>query len=153
MSDKPFSREEFKEIFSKVPRFCVEVLIRSPKGLLLAKRGEGNGWEGMWHFTGGMVQYREGIENAIHRIAMGETGTKVKIVKNLGLLEFLDEEKERGFGYSISNSFLCDLVEGEPRPDEDSSALEFFTEIPDNLIPEHRQLLEDNWDEIRKDTF
>ena len=153
MGSKPFSKEKFKEIYSKVPRFCVEVLVRSPQGLLLSLRKEGHGWANMWHFTGGMVFYRESIEDAVHRVALEEAGVKVKIVKCLGMMEFLDEEKERGFGHSISASYLCDLVEGEPRPDEDSAALEYFKEIPENIVWQHRDLLRKNWEEIRKDTF
>ncbi len=41
--------EEFQEIYSKVPRLCVEVVLRSDEGIMLTKRTI-NPWKGMWHF-------------------------------------------------------------------------------------------------------
>ncbi len=148
MSSKPFSPAEFKEIYSRVPRFCVDLVIRSPKGIILGLRNQG-GWENMWHFPGGMVFYRESIEQTIHRVAKEEANVTIKVIKFLEHMEFHDEVQKRGFGYSVSAAFLCDLVEGEPQPDEDSDSMSFFTELPVNLISQHKALLEKYWGEIK----
>ena len=45
-------QEKYDEIYSKVPRICVEVVIRNEKGILLTKRAIPSS-EGKWHFPGG----------------------------------------------------------------------------------------------------
>ncbi len=148
MAKKTIPFDEYKQIYSRVPRLCVDVILRTPNGVALLKRANG-GWEGMWHFPGSMVLLNESLEDALHRTALEEAGVKIKVVKFLDHMEFHDEVEHRGYGYSVSAAYLCDLVEGTLTHDEDSLAVETFKEIPDNFISQQRELLKQHWDEIK----
>lgn len=146
---KPFSPEEFKAIFSKVPRLTVDAVIRTPTGVVLTLRKGNIGWDNMWHTPGGTLLFKEKLEDGIHRVVEEELGIKIKIIKVLGYLEYHSEEKERGFGYSVSVTMLCDYVSGELKINEDASEVKTFTTLPDNIIPEQKQLLIEHWSEIQ----
>jgi ADP-ribose pyrophosphatase YjhB (NUDIX family) len=75
-------------------------------------------------------------------------GVKVKPVKFLDYMEFFSEEKERGFGYSVSMAFLCDYVSGDLRPDDNAAEVRVFQELPENIIAEQREMLEKYWNEL-----
>lgn len=102
----PFTYEQFKEIYSQVPRLCVDLLITTEKGTLLILR-KNFGWEGQWHLPGGTVYYKEKVEDAVQRIAQEELGVDVTINQFLRYVEYPHEETERGFGYSVSLLFDC----------------------------------------------
>ncbi len=123
-------------IYHKVPRAAVDVVIQTEKGIILTKRSIPP-FKGMWHIPGGTVLFKEPIEHAISRIAMEEVGVKVKVIKHLGLEEFFDD----GGRHTITNVFLTQITEGEPRGSEQEKEIGFFKEIPDNCIPEQRDFL------------
>jgi ADP-ribose pyrophosphatase YjhB (NUDIX family) len=140
MRKLPFSFEEFKEIYSKVPRLCVELVIRTEKGVLLTLRQK-NGYEGQWHMPGGTVYYREGVEAAVKRIASEEVGMEVAVGKFLGYLEYPSEEKERGFGYTVSLVFECSPKGTHLELDDQAEKADFFITPPDNTIAEQKEFL------------
>lgn len=145
---KPYSAEKFKELFSQVPRICIDVVIRSQDGIVLALRSLPS-WHGKWHLTGSSLFYQESVMDAIKRIAKEETGADVKYVKTLGYMEFPSTQKERGFGHDISIVVLADHAGGELFTSTDeASDIRVFTELPDGMIEEHHKFLREHWDEI-----
>lgn len=130
----PFSFEEFKAIYSQVPRLCVDLVIKQDGKVLLTLRKD-YGWENQWHFPGGTVYYREPLEEAVQRIAQDEAGMEVKIEKMLGYMEFLDEEEERGFGYTVSIVFLCAPLK------EGIVIGKWFNKLPKKMIRQHKDFL------------
>ena len=146
--DRPLSNDEFKQIYSRVTRLCVDPIVRTPAGIILTRRAQGMGWAGQWHFAGGTVFYKETVEAAVHRVLKTELGIEVTISKLLGYMEFPSEEKERGFGYTISLGILCDLQSGTPRADEQATEVGVFTELPEDLIVEQKEFLKKHWPEI-----
>lgn len=52
MNSKPFTLEEYKEIFSKVPRLCVAVVIKTNEGIVMMLRKLPS-WHNQWHLPGG----------------------------------------------------------------------------------------------------
>lgn len=145
---KPFTYEEFRQIYSKVPRLCVDPIVRMKDGIVLSLRNGNYGWDNQWHLPGGTLYYRETIEQGLKRLMKEEIGIEVRIVKLLGYKEFLSEEKERGFGYSVSLLILCDYVSGELRPDENVHEVKVFSKLPENMVKEHEDFLKEHWDEI-----
>ena len=144
----PFSDLEFKEIFSRVPRLCVDLVVRTPRGIILTLRSLPT-WNNLWHTPGGTVRYKETIANAAKRVAKSELGVAVTILKTLGYMEFPSEEKERGFGWSVSIALLCELQSGElVGKNDEASDMRAFTELPENTLSEHRVFLTEHWDEI-----
>ncbi len=147
---KPFSPEEFRAIYSKVPRLCVELAIKTPEGIVLTLRSLPT-WKGKWHIPGGTVFYQEKVADALQRVALEELNIQVNIVDFLGYIDYgAMEEKERGFGWSISLVFLCHPISLEGmRLNSEASELKIFKELPDNMIGEQRAFLELMWQKIK----
>jgi len=146
--DKPFTNEEFKTIYSRVPRLCVDLIVRTPGGIVLTQRSLAS-WGGMWHVPGGTVFYKEKITDAARRVAKRELGVNVSIRKTLGYMEFPSEEKERGYGYSVSIALLCTIASGKLlTKSAEASAIGEFSELPEGVIGEQKTFLETHWGEI-----
>lgn len=138
----PFSYEEYKAIYSKVPRLCIELVIQSKDGILLSLR-RAKTWHGMWHLPGGTLYYNETISECINRVARDELSIKVSIKKLLGFNEYLDDEKrDQEFGTSVGLLFLCKMESGKIRGSNQAEKIKFFKTIPKNTIPRHRTFLE-----------
>lgn len=136
----PFTFKEFKSIYSKVPRLCVDLVVKTEQGVLLTLRLK-NGYIGLWHLPGGTVLFREFIEKAIVRVAKEELGIKVSIDKLLGYIEYFSEERERGFGYTVSLVFLCKPLDAVLQLDDQVKKADFFQVIPKNTIEEQKEFL------------
>lgn len=141
MKSQPFSYEEFKEIYSRVPRLAVELVIQTPEGVALTLRSR-FGWENKWHMPGMTLLYKERVVDAIQRVAQEEAGVSVRVERLLGSIEYTSEEQERGFGWTVSLAFLCTVISGELRVNKDASDIKAFRKLPQNLIEEQRNILE-----------
>jgi len=131
--------EEFMSIYHKVPRAAVDIVIQTEKGIILTKRSIPP-FKGMWHIPGGTVLFKEPLEHAISRITQDELGVEVKTVKPLGVIEYFNDNGR----HTISNAFLAEIIEGEPRGSEQGEEIGFFKEVPDNCIPEQKEFLKQN---------
>ena len=138
---QPFTFKEFKAIYSKVPRLCVDLVIKNSKGILLTMRQK-NGWVGQWHLPGGTVYYKEALENTVKRIAKEELGIEITMGKFIGYLEYFSEEKERGFGYSVSLVFLCKSDNSNLSLDDQVEEAKYFKTLLENTVKEQKDLLE-----------
>lgn len=153
-TQKPFSPEEFKEIYSKATRLCIEVVIKTPEGVVLSLRNLPS-WKGLWHLPGSTVFYKEKVIDTVKRVALEELGVSVSVGKLLGYIEYISEEKERGFGYTVSMAFLCFLDKTDTKDmlffklNNEASNVKIFKELPDNMINEQRVFLESVWQEIK----
>lgn len=139
----PLSPEEFKQIYSKVPRVSVDLVIQTPTGIVVTLRTLSS-WNALWHFPGVTIYYQESVEDAVHRAAKQEAGITVTIKKLLGYIEYPTEMKQRGFGSTVSLVFLCELKDGELAANEEASSIQTIANIdsiPTNLVEEHRALL------------
>jgi ADP-ribose pyrophosphatase YjhB (NUDIX family) len=139
---QPFTFEEFKSIYSKVPRLCVDLVIQTDEGTLLTLRTK-NGYENQWHIPGGTIHFRERAKDAVKRIAEEELGIEVVIEKFQGYLEYFSEVKERGFGYTVTLVFICKPKSPNFILDNQVEKVEFFKTPPDNTIIEQKELLID----------
>ncbi len=145
MQKLPLTDEEFESIYSKVPRLCVDLFIKAEEGLLLTLRKE-NGWHGLWHIPGGTVYLGEKLEDAVSRVANEELGIEVKIEKLLGCIEYFSEEKERGYGYTVSVAFLCTPKSIELTLNNQATDAKFFKSLPDNVIEEQKEFIQKHTD-------
>lgn len=143
MSIKPdLTHEEFKAIYSKVPRLCVEVVIKTEQGILLTLRKE-PAYKGLWHIPGGTVDYRESLHDAVKRIAKQELAIEVSVEKLIGYIEYFSEEKERGFGYAVGIEFLCHPHSTDFHVDDQAYEAKFFQSFPENMVTEQKKFLSD----------
>lgn len=141
MRKRTFSSEVFKEIYSQVPKLTVDAVIATEKGVVMTKR-KADGWVGQWHFPGGTVLYREKVIDAVRRIVQEELGVNVEVEEFIGYVEFFSEEKERGFGYSVSLCFRCTSGDGIPERSMLGEEVGIFRQIPEEVVMEHGQILE-----------
>lgn len=101
------SKKEYNNIYSKVPRICVDLVIKSRAGVLLIKR-DIQPYRNKWHLPGGRILFRETIDDAIQRIAKKEIGCSVTIKKQVGAMEFLKEVQDGNKRHSVSIVFLVE---------------------------------------------
>jgi len=138
----PLSPDEFKTIYSKVPRLCVDLVIQSDEGILMTKRTLPS-WFGMWHLPGGTIFYKEAVEQAAKRIAKDEVGLIVQIEKLLGYMEISSEEK--GYGWGVNLELLCTIVSGMPVESEQGTTPTFFSKLPEPMVAEQKAFLLKNF--------
>jgi len=146
MRKKFLTYKQFKSIYTRVPRLCVDLVIVKRKKVLLTKRSIPP-FKGMWHFPGGSVLYREKITEAIKRIAKTELGIKIAPQKFLGYMEI--ETMKDGYKHSVSLAFKCKIIGNkQPRPIQQASEINFFVKLPKKIIREHVIFLNKNWKKI-----
>lgn len=140
MRKQPFTYGQFKKIYSKVPRLTVDLLIETPRGILMTFRTLPS-WHNQWHLPGGTVYFKESLEKAVRRIAQEELGITVRVKNLAGYIEYQSETKERGFGYSVSLVFVCAFRKGKVQLNGDASKAYFFSKLPKNTVQEQREFL------------
>lgn len=129
--------EEFMSIYHKVPRAAIDVIVKTPQGIVLTKRSIPP-FKGMWHVCGGTVLFMEPIKHAINRIVEDELGVKVKVIKPLGIIEYFNDDGR----HTISNAFLAEITGGELRGSKQGEEFAVFSKLPDNCIPEQKIFME-----------
>lgn len=138
--DKPFTYNQFKQIYSLVPRLSVDLVIPYDGGIAFIERAD-DSYKGQWHLPGGTVYFQETLEQAAKRIAKDEVGVEVSVDKLLGYIEYHSEKKERGFGYTVANVFLCTITGGSVNLDHTGSTIKGFSIIPSNTIVDQKDFL------------
>jgi ADP-ribose pyrophosphatase YjhB (NUDIX family) len=101
----PLPEHEFAEIFGKVPRLTVELVLRGPDGVLLTQRRQGP-CAGLWHLPGGTVRFAEPVVAAVARVAADELGVAVEVGPLLGYIEY-PSHYLRGLDSPVGLAFLC----------------------------------------------
>lgn len=131
VSAKRLSDEEYRFIFSRVPRLCVDLIIKKDNGFILTKRDiEPN--RGTWHMPGGRLLHYESVAQAIERIAKQEVGVTVDVIKQIGYVEYLHDGE---FAHSVSLAFLVSYKSGEIRRDYQANEIAIFSKLPHPMYP------------------
>mgnify|MGYP001558038724 CR=1 FL=1 len=134
---KKLTEKEFKSIYTRVPRACVELVIIQKNKVLLTKRSI-YPFKDFWHLPGVGVLFREKINDAIKRAGRKELGVKVIPQKFLDYSEYLHD----GYRHDVSLVFKCKLSRNKkPKPLEQASEVKFFNKIPKKTVPAHRKFL------------
>ena len=120
------------------PRFRVGVfaIIERDGRYLLARRSD-IPW---WNLPGGGLEYDESVEEGVAREVREEIGAEVEIVRLVGVYS---KPRKR----EVVLTFLCRLRPESPETgtSEEVSRVAWFlpAELPADLLPKHRQRLED----------
>lgn len=148
----PLTDAEFRYFYSKMPRLCVDVCVIKDGQILLTKRTI-DPFLGLWHIPGGTVYFGETIAAAAKRIATEEVGLTVAPGKVLAVLDYPDERKGDWRGWPIAVEVEATIVSGEPKVDQNSNHLGFFTKLPRPMVSTQRRFLLDQLgyeEEVRK---
>ncbi len=117
-------------------RVGVFAVIERAGQYLLARRRD-IGW---WNLPGGGLEYDETVEQALAREVREEIGVAVTVERLVGVYS---KPRKR----EVVLTFLCHLSPASPEPgtsDEVSEAAWFAPDaLPAQLLPKHRQRLED----------
>jgi ADP-ribose pyrophosphatase YjhB (NUDIX family) len=139
----PLPQAEYEDIYAKVPRLTVEVVIVSSDGVLLARRQAGP-CEGLWHIPDGTVRFGERLSNAVHRVAGQELAVEVDIDGLLGYIEY-PSHLERGLDWPVGIAFGLHLAPSPAdhlRPTRDEVA--WFAHLPDEMHDEQKRFLREH---------
>ncbi|MBI3494941.1 NUDIX domain-containing protein [Candidatus Saccharibacteria bacterium] len=129
----PLTSEEFRTIYSKVPRLTVEIIVKSEKGILLTLR-DIEPYKGMWHLPGGTVHFDERLPDAVVRVAKKELGINVMSSKFVDYIEY-PTHLQHSFDSPVGMAFLVEY-DGEIKTDRQASEAQWFLEAPANIVTE-----------------
>ena len=137
---KPFTAEEFLEIYSKVPRVCVDLVVQHEGKTLLTKRAIPP-YKNMYHFPGGTVFLGESIPDAAKRVAKAELGIVPVIMRVAGVMELIKDPLGQ---HAISVVVLCVTDNLSITLNNEANDFAFFREIPSKIIKEHGDFLREH---------
>ena len=141
MVRRPLSQTEFNDIFSKVPRLTIEIILISEKGVLFTKR-QIEPCKGMWHMPGGTVRFGEPLTGAVHRVGEAEIGNKLIVDDFLGYIEY-PSHYDKGLDSPVGMAFKTSL-QGLLSDFELDDNMQWFTRLPDNMHDEQKRFLIDH---------
>lgn len=133
-------KEEFKQIYSKVPRLTVEIIVRDERGALYLTRRAAGPCKGRWHLPGGTVRFGETLLHAVHRVAMRELSIDVQQAKDCGYIEY-PSHYLNGLDSPVGLVFEITEYSGVPTPNAEASGGAWFTKLPDDMHPDQDQFL------------
>ncbi len=140
MTRPPLPQREFEEIFARVPRLTVEVVIVSEDRVLLSRRESGP-CAGLWHIPGGTVRFGEPLTEAVERVAKQELGLDVTIDRLLGYIEY-PSHLDRGLDWPVGIAFGVHPAPSAETPLTLSPGkVEWFIELPEEMHEEQRRFL------------
>lgn len=138
--------EEYRFVYSRTPRLCIDLLIVFRGGVVLVKR-EIPPYAGLWHLPGGRMLYKESIDEAIARIAKAEANLEVNI-KEKKLIGYMEFQNDGEFVHSVSIVFRVEAISEDMKGSEQGRTIEVFKELPEETHPIQRPFLKNIWKEI-----
>jgi ADP-ribose pyrophosphatase YjhB (NUDIX family) len=133
-------REEFDAIYGKVPRLTVEVLVRTPEGILLTRRGIEPS-RGSWHIPGGTVLFAEPLHDAVRRVARNELEVEVEVGDQIGVIQYPELHAAGYRGWPVGLVFAARIAGGVPTHTVQSEQIGFFRTPPRDMIPDQAAFL------------
>jgi ADP-ribose pyrophosphatase YjhB (NUDIX family) len=131
---------EFRAIYRRVPRLCVEVVVVDSERRVLLMLRDIPPNVGAWHIPGGTVLFGESLADAVRRVARDELGLGVEPRELLGYIEY-PSHYENGLDSPVGLAFR---VEGSEEPASElklPDGCEWFSRLPQGLYAEQREFL------------
>ena len=142
MTDEhPLSETEFWEIYHRVPRLTVEVVLTREQGVLLTRRAI-EPCRGMWHLPGGTVRFGERLADAVNRVARRELAIEVLESRMLGYVEY-PSHYEKGLDSPVGIVFLVTRHAGALAVSAEADAHGWFRRLPAAMHAEQVRFLEE----------
>lgn len=119
------------------PMINVDLLIRNSNNEILLTWRVGDYYSPGWHIPGGVVRYKESINDRVNHVAKIELGTEVEFnPKPILVSEVIRSPERLNRGHFISFLFECKL-KMPPVRQEKYGDFEWFKKCPENIIPVH----------------
>lgn len=133
-------KAEFDAIYGRVPRLAVDLIVRTPKGVVLVKRAI-EPCKGQWHTPGGTVMFGESLVEAAHRIAKKELGVTINLGGLLGYFEYPQMAKNGYKGWPVSVVFEATVNGGQLRGSSEGEEIDYFITAPAGTIADQAKFL------------
>ena len=142
MTSHTLTEQEFWDIYKKVPRLTVEIIVRNKKGEVYLTKRNIEPCKGLWHLPGGTVRFGEPLTDAVKRIAERELGVTPTDTKLLGYIEY-PSHYLNGLDSPVGIAFAVTAYEGELQANEEASYADWFSELPKEMHDEQRDFLKE----------
>jgi ADP-ribose pyrophosphatase YjhB (NUDIX family) len=143
ITKKPFTKEEFDAIYTRVPRLAVELIVRTPQGIILTKRSM-EPRLGEWHIPGGTVFFGETLVQAVERVGEEELGVKIIVGKQLGIIEYPGMLADGYKGWPVGAAFEANIASGTPSGSDQGEEIGYFQHVPENTVPDQEKWLNEH---------
>jgi ADP-ribose pyrophosphatase YjhB (NUDIX family) len=136
----PLSEQEFKDIYSKVPRLSVEIIVRDESGAIYLTQRAIEPCINQWHLPGGTVRFGEALFDAVHRIAMRELSIDVQKADNRGYIEY-PSHYSKGLDSPVGLVFEVTDYKGNLAANDEASDSGWFTRLPHKMHADQDKFL------------
>lgn len=145
---KRLTDEEYKFIFERAPRLCLDFIIIKDGKFLLTRR-DIEPFKGFWHLPGGMIRRGEKINEAAERILSSELGASFDSIEMAGYIDCGFETNQNGIEiHSISIVFLTKFNDDKLKSVLSEKAV-LFGDVPEKTQPVHAEFIKNNLSKIR----
>ncbi len=136
-------QEVFYLVSQLTPMINVDLLIKNRRGQTLLTWREDRFYGPAWHIPGGIIRFKEKVEERIIKVAETELGCRVRFAPEaINFREIINRERDVR-GHFISLLYLCEL-EGVPDLSRQCRSLSpsagewaWHDKAPDNLLSVH----------------
>lgn len=136
---KKLAFKDYISVYKKVPRICVDVIIKTPDGGVVLARRDIPPAKGKWHIPGSTILMNETFEDTIARVTKKEVGAKVKPKEIIGVTYYSGKESS---GQAIALAYLTEFISGNLKGSNyHGKEVKVFKSIPKNTITEHIYIL------------
>ncbi len=133
------SNFEFELIYSKIPRLCTELLIRTENGILFTKRSIYPG-AGFWHLPGRTIVMGFNVEDNVKLTAKIELGVDIEKIKFLFVGDLFNSPHVNG--QVVSLFYEVQIKKGQIISlNNESSEYKYFKKLPKNSLGFYKKLL------------
>ena len=136
-------QEVFYFVSQLTPLINVDLLVKNKAGQTLLTWRDDRFYGPAWHIPGGVIRFKETIEQRIHKVAETELGCQVRFAPEPINVRGLINKDRDVRGHFISMLFLCEAVT-EPSPAKrfsgqvpEQGQWAWHDESPDNLLSVH----------------
>ena len=126
---------EFHNIYARVPRAVLDLLLIMPDGGVVMNRRSIDPEKGKWCVPGGTIYRGEKFRKAAERIAMDEVGVAIGSGRVFGASEYFGDNTVQR--HDIVTIYRAEYASGDLRPDKDASEVGVFWEVPENEVVAH----------------
>lgn len=131
----------YKKLQKLLPIACVDIVINTPKGLILGVR-KNEPMKGKLWLPGGRVNFGESLEAAAKRKALQETGIGIKITDFIGVYNAIFYKGE--VRHNIAVVYLAVPKSGKLKTDQQHSKFFYVRRNEKFLDPYIRRVIDDS---------
>jgi ADP-ribose pyrophosphatase YjhB (NUDIX family) len=142
-NDYPLSQKEFDNIYSKVPRLTVEIIIKNNLGQIYLTQRAIEPCKGQWHLPGGTVFFGEPLTDAVKRVALRELGVEVVSLTNKGYIEY-PSHYLHGLDSPVGIVFEVTKFNGQLTVNPEASLGGWFERLPQKMHADQDNFLVKN---------